>query len=355
MDNRIIYDWVSFTSKIHDVKAIIDMLGLVNVKFESLGGLNGYRDRYFFDGISICYNGREDMGVFVNMSGKGCRAFETYGNGDYDKLFNIILSFYDPKSDKRLMNLTRLDVAYDDFNRLIDLSAIAADVQKGSFVSRFNSWGLTIGSDGCCVNHGSKSSETYIRIYDKKSEQNADDLDYWVRCEIQLRRANAIGFISNPDSIGVKYFGVLNNYLRYVIPEDDTNKRRWQTADHWLKWIERIKPISVASKPGVDYTLDNIDHYVFTQASGAVSTLIDIIGVDNFMVNLYKSTLNKPLNSKYKFVKCNNVFDSSGDNLKQYLIDHNLLGGNESISDYAELMRNVTDSLYYANRSKAGV
>ena len=90
-DNYIIYDWITFTSKIHSQLSIVEFLGLQDLKFENLKGFYGYRDRLYFDGISIHYNGREDMGICVEMSGKGCRAWEKYGNSDYDGLFSEIL------------------------------------------------------------------------------------------------------------------------------------------------------------------------------------------------------------------------------------------------------------------------
>ena len=36
MKNRIIYDYLTFTSKEHDIYSMIDILGLQNVTFENL-------------------------------------------------------------------------------------------------------------------------------------------------------------------------------------------------------------------------------------------------------------------------------------------------------------------------------
>ena len=79
-DNKILIDWLSFTSKIHSPESIIDMLGLTGCKFTLTYGMQGYQDRLIFDGISIHYNSCRNEGVWVEMSGQGCRAFETYCN-----------------------------------------------------------------------------------------------------------------------------------------------------------------------------------------------------------------------------------------------------------------------------------
>ena len=98
-DNYIIYDYITFTSKIHNQFSVIDFLGLQDVEFETLKGFYGYKDRLYYDGISIHYNGRENMGICVEMSGKGCRTWEKYGSADYDGLFSEILENYSEDSE----------------------------------------------------------------------------------------------------------------------------------------------------------------------------------------------------------------------------------------------------------------
>lgn len=301
--NKIIYDWLTFTSKIHDVSSMVEFLGLTGVSFMPLGGLNGYKDRLFYDGISIMYNGREDMGICVQFSGQGCRTFETYGSGDFDSIFREILDNYSDTAEDRNMNITRLDVAYDDFERLIDIKQVLSDCQSGNFVSRCVDWSVTVGNKGCTINHGSNRSNVYIRIYDKKAEQRNENVDYWVRCELQIRGIDALGFIRADGIIDDKYFKVLNNYLRYVVPDsNDTNKWRWCTAPHWLKWLRSFSSESIYARPGVEYNIYHLDHYVYGQAGAAVKTMIDMIGVDEFVKQLNKSRENKPVNPKYKKV-----------------------------------------------------
>lgn len=323
--NKIIYDWLTFTSKIHNVDGIIELLGLENVSFIRLErGMNGYPECLHFCGISICYGGRSDMGVCCCMSGQGCRSFETYGSGDYGYLFATILENYSDDGDKRQMNLTRLDVAYDDFIGLLDIDVIAGETMRQNYVARAEKWTVTNSSDGCSVGIGSMRSDIYIRLYDKKAERNRDDLEHWVRCEIQLRGANAVGFAKLDGDICENYFGVLNNYLRFVEPSDtDTNKRRWKTAEWWDNFIESYDSVSIFARPGVEYNIMNLDHYVFGQCAGAVKTMIDIVGIEKFFRDLRTAVNGRDLNPKYKDLK--NQLGTSSDGILEYLRERGAL------------------------------
>lgn len=188
--NKIIYDWVSITSKIHSTDDFIRLLGLKSVTWETVKGAHGYHDRLYWSSISIHYNGRDDMGIWLEMSGQGCRAFETFGSGDYAALFEEVLD--NPEE----MNITRLDVAFDDHSGLLDIEKVCKDTEEGLFVGRFNDWQVTHGSGGSSVLHGSRSSEILIRIYDKAAERGFTDGDHWVRVELQLRRERARAFLS---------------------------------------------------------------------------------------------------------------------------------------------------------------
>ncbi len=310
--NRILYDWVTFTSKIDSVDSIIELLGMGDCEFMELDrGMNGYPYCVYFGGVSICYGGRDDMGVCCNMCGKGCRTFETYGNGDYKALFDVILENYSDDVDKRQMNLTRLDVAYDDFDGILDIWTIFKattsngyvdnKLVQGDFVSRFQNYEVTLSSKGLSCGYGSNKSNIYIRIYDKKAEQNAEDVNHWVRCEIQLRKENALGFIMLTGDICTNYFGVLNNYLRFIEPSaTDSNKRRAKTAEWWAKFLETSERLKIFQKPGNKYDIMCLDGYVYGQCSGAVATMIELVGLKSFLERLDEVRKTKKLNPKYR-------------------------------------------------------
>lgn len=295
--NKIIYDWVSITSKIDSPHTMIARLGIKDAVWEEVKGAHGYRDRLYFNFISIHYNGRDDMGVWLEMSGQGCRAFETYGSGDYESLFSEVLD--EPGS----FNITRLDVAFDDHDGILNLGIICNDADcnypdPGNFVSQLTEWNVRKGSKGATIEHGSMSSDVFIRIYDKARERGFVG-DQWVRVELQLRDQRALGFIKQKEDIGTKYLGVLRNYLRYVEdPGTDSNTRRWPMTMYWSNLIGAVQRISIYEKPGVDYNLGNLESFVFKQAGNAISALLEIQGEEEFKKRLNQRGTHQ--NPKYK-------------------------------------------------------
>ena len=297
--NLILYDWVSITSKIHSTQNFMELLGLQDMIWELLKGGNGYRDRLYWGGISILYNGREDMGVFLDMSGQGCRSFESFGTGDFEELFAEV------RENPDEMNLTRLDIAFDDHEGLLNIDLLRDDTEDKNFVSKFRQCAFTWSYDnqtdirGLTIEHGSMSSEIFLRIYDKAAERGFLDGRHWVRVELQLRRDRAFAFLEAPGTIGQRFCGVLRNYLRYVQdPGADSNKRRWPTTAYWDRLLDGAAPIRLYEKPGAEYNLMNLEDYVYKQAGGAVATLLQIVGDEKFRKGLQQR--GTQLNPKYK-------------------------------------------------------
>ena len=316
MDNRIIYDYVTFSSQIHSTDDLVDLLGLGGVSFDVTNGYYGYRFRLFFCGISIHYDGAPGMGVCVEMSGKGCRTFEEFGSGDYDTIFALVRQ-HQPHQE---MKITRLDVAYDDFCGKLDLPRLSRDTVENRFVSRFRDWQVIQGNKGGSVNHGSKSSNVYIRIYDKALEQKVDQI-HWVRVEIQLRKECAWGFIQLQDVIDRKFFAVLNEYLRYIVESDsDSNRWRLPMVDYWADFVDYDDQVSIFAKPASDFNVAKLYEYITTQTSGACQTYIDMFGSDSFLSTIAAARKGKRLNPKYQQLK--SEFLAHGDAILNYLGEH---------------------------------
>ena len=301
MQSNILVDWLTFSSKIDTVHSMTVFLGLTDVEFKPCSGRYYYGKAVRFGNITIYYDGLSpDMGVCVEMSGQGCRDFETFGSGDWYSIFQRYI-------EKRpSVNISRLDIAYDDFDRLLDLDLLISDTFAGNYVSRNKHWNIQKGSRGATVEHGDRGGSLYIRIYDKKAERKREDLEYWARCELQFRDKLPGNFVdalvNGSDSIETLYFQVLNNYLRYVVPSDtDSNKWRWETAKHWERFLQTAEKRSIFIAPGVDYNMLGLQHYVFDTAGNAIKTFIDIQGMDSFMD--YLSQVKKSKNPKYDYLR----------------------------------------------------
>jgi len=280
-ENIIIYDWLSFTTKIHTVEQIKKIIGFAKLTFLEIYGYYGYSKRITYEGVSILYDGHSpNMGVLVEMSGQGCRAYETLGTGDWEPLFKLIIC---GKSENN-MNITRLDIAYDDHEGLFDIQKLYNDTEAGNYISRTRNYEVRKGNKGQTISHGSKKSSVYIRIYDKAKERGHTDNRHWIRLEIQLRDENALSFIKNDIEIGSKFRGVVYSYLRYVTPNQaDTNKRRWSDADYWQEFVQSSEKISIYEKPGIDYNELSLEDFVLRNAGNCINVFIKIYGIKNFL------------------------------------------------------------------------
>lgn len=251
-----------------------------HIPWETTKGAHGYRSRLYFSGISIHYDGRDDMGIWCELSGQGCRTFETLGNGDYESIFEAV------KYDE--LNITRLDIAFDDHTGVLDLPVICEDTRRQEYVSKSQYWEVTESSKGATVYHGSPQSDIRIRIYDKAAERNCPEGEHWIRVELQLRDKRARKFIGLPYDLGGNFAGVLLNYLRYVEPMEDSNRWRWPMKPYWGDMLCGAAAISLYEKPGMDYNLDRCERYVYKYAGNAIDALIQIYGVDKFLEELQR-------------------------------------------------------------------
>lgn len=297
MQNTIMYDWVSITSKIHSPDDFIRLLGLDDpaIVWQTTKGAHGYRDRLYWERISIHYNGGSpDMGIWLEMSGQGCRAFESFGSGDYDSLFREVAD------NPGEMKITRLDVAFDDHEGLLDIHQICEDTRNQEYVSKFRSWQVIDSDGGASLVLGSYTSDVLIRIYDKAAERGCTDGRHWVRVELQLRRDRAQAFVDAGGDVGIKFRGVLSNYARYVDEPDgyDSNRWRWPCKRYWAALLEGVARIQIFTQPGTDYNMVNLETQVFVNNGNAIYTYLETHTVEQFMATL-KELRPKRLNPKY--------------------------------------------------------
>lgn len=292
MEDIILYDWFSFTSKRSDPHYIADLLGLSDLPWQTTKGAHGYQLRLYFNCISIHFSGRDDMGVWCEMSGQGCRAFESLTTlpNKWEDLFALVQA--------QGMNVTRLDVAYDDHTGTLNMDEIVKDTWAQEFVSKTTDWDINLSNKGSTVVFGSYKSETLIRIYDKARERNCPAGEHWVRCEMQLRRDRAKAFMQLALPIGQAFCGVALNYLRFVEPDGlDSNKWRWPIKAYWANMLGNANAISIYQAPGLDYNLDRCERYVINQAGNAIDAYIQCVGMNGFVEALKNRTTMR--NPKY--------------------------------------------------------
>ena len=158
------------------------------------------------------------------------------------------------------------------------------------------------GSEGTTIYHGSPKSNMYIRIYDKAAERNLENV-HWIRVELQMRDEIASGFVDGLmiHPVGVQFRGVLHNYLRYVVPEPDTNMSRWPMADYWSQLLEGVQRIRCWSAPGVEYNEMRLSNYIINQVGNALDCYLYIFGQEDLIRELGKRSIRK--SPKYERLK----------------------------------------------------
>lgn len=289
MENLFLIDWLTFTvkgSKVDQVKALIGMPDQT-IHWEPMGGCNGYPQSEMYNGVRIMYGGADDMGICCNMSGQGCRSFESFGKGDWMELFELLVNFGDN------VNITRCDLAYDDHTGVLDIDRIKADTDSGFYTAKFRWWKCEYGSCGMSLYYGSPQSKIRCRIYDKAAERGLED-QHWIRVELQLRDGNAdsaVKYLHSGMKISAVFTGVLRNYLQFRDPSEiDSNKSRWAIADYWAKFLDDAAPLTLWVKPGAEYNLSHLQRFVIDQAGNAISCYVTIYGYAGLsdFLNRYK-------------------------------------------------------------------
>lgn len=324
-NNVFLIDWL--TVVFHDVSVpyVQALLGMddPNIPWETERSFrHGYPCRTWYKNITILWGAdderfydsdgkksaadkvRHDMGICLDMSGQGCRQFESFPGNDWIKLLQDIC-------DRPKISITRLDLAYDDHIGTLDLHKIALDVRDRNYTSPSKK-SMIIWSDdqvndvqGLTVSVGSKSSDVMVRIYDKAAEREFDDDRHWVRCEIQLRHDRclpAVVQILDQNHVGRVAAGILRNYLMFRTPDtSDTNKSRWPVAVYWDKVLLDMDRVRLWISPGEPYNFSKTELHLIRQYGQALITVEALNGSLGSFLDACKRTYPN-LSKKYQSV-----------------------------------------------------
>lgn len=277
-------------------------LGGDKVDYQSAPGGRGYKNsmrcqngiRYYFGGCDhFC----------IDMSGTGCRFFETLNPGlSWYKYIKFLQTSYP------MVNFSRLDVAADTFETL-DIKVIQNKVDNQQYISKWRYWYIGRGSKACEIYIGSELSDFYLRIYDKTMERQkrlgaeAEVPQGWVRLEFQMRDAPAGRFISawqelGEDKIGETYLGIMKNQLTFYSKYDGVHTDRIVVCRWWQQFLGDVERIKMAYQGGLEYNLENLKGYIFKQAGSSIKTYLQLN--DGDLTPLIKGISDRPLNDKQK-------------------------------------------------------
>ena len=289
-------DWFSCTFR--DCKNWQEIAGVFFIdldKFEvSDGGFNGYKKKAVYEHIHIFYDGTPQMGVFINLSGQGCRQMEEileYLSMDWKDFFGYVRGFN--------INITRLDIAIDDFKGIFKIKQLESCLKRGCVISKFrkarNFETIEIETgktEGQTLYFGKK--DVVIRFYDKYQERLAknkifnDDITFWNRTELQLRGDRAKSaidiIVDNNHDLGEFVKGVLNRYIAFKLKGTDSNKSRWDNTRWWDKFLGDVEKISL-SMQAPDKSVLRTKNWIDTQVVGSFAMLYESLGNDPLTID----------------------------------------------------------------------
>lgn len=249
--------------------------GRIQQDFEQRGGYHGYLRSWWYNGITLAAGGNGT--VHVNMSGTGCRCWETLNKGQtWENYIKHLQSTYSS------LHVSRLDVACDTV-ALLPLPLLQRWVRNGWYISKWRTYLIQDGNVEKSIVFGSSKSDFRLRIYDKTLERRRvvdhpeDVPEGWTRCEFQLRNESAAAFIREwlPSDIGTAFCGIMRNQLQFTKDYDGVHPDRITPARWWKKLLGDAEKLKMAYPGGVEYNYQKLSRYVFKQAGSSIRAYIE--------------------------------------------------------------------------------
>lgn len=258
-------DYIRATFKhVHDPHDILALLLMKSGDFIEQHGNYGYKSSLRNKNITIYYDGREDMGVHLEMSGQGCREFETHGVWAWNDFLQAI-KIVEGK-------FTRIDLAIDDiqisgstYETKFKLEQLEKKARTGELISKFKEvktiekLKIVDGkSKGKTLYFGSSTSRILIRMYEKHLEQEVkkrdiENIDRWNRVEIEAKDERAEKIVSHilesADPVGKTAQRILKQYINFKTrKKGETNKNRWNDWKPWQLFLGECEGLQLTTK-----------------------------------------------------------------------------------------------------------
>lgn len=296
---EVCIDWLGFTlfaySSPYDV---LSYMGLCSGDFSVGNGSNGYKCslRHNFYPITVLYDGREDMGIHVNISGSAISyALEAYA--ETIKIPTPFGSYAIEWSEETMMvrylkhiaemaKFTRIDLAIDDKGcNYYSVNDVREICDSDRCMTRFRKYrpeyerSFNGSITGNTLYIGKRQSEIFLRIYDKRLEQiqkTKKDCGFdWVRWELELKkdRANmAVNYLLSGKALGTVAIGILSNYFRIVI-KDSNNITRCSTDPLWDAFVENVEKLRLTVNR-VEKSLESKKEWIVKQCLPSISAVV---------------------------------------------------------------------------------
>ena len=345
-------DWLSFT--IFSVNTVEDALRIFGFRmtdfFEAPRGAMGYKKMLIANDstIRVLSDGNDDMGIHIDVSGSSMavlyEAFKStllqdgpFGAGVEVQDFNSDLGKYILvqllEKILEVGQISRMDIAIDDYKPYFTLSQLDRIVQKRLYTSYWRTNRSVIersteaGITGYTVYMGRRDGDIMLRVYDKELEQKKQQEDYtggaWVRWELEMKDLYAnnaaskliygvkalhqnkddwidlsigdlVVGISKNDlyannsvsklvydtkitdridiTVGDLVMGILKKYLRIIVL-DDSNRSRCSTDKRWLAFLGECEKLRLYI-PKDESDIKQKKNWVMRQVAPTLSGII---------------------------------------------------------------------------------
>lgn len=297
--SRALVDWIALTAE--EGTTVADLIPRSErLEWNAIDrGIHGYRQQMRSGAIALYSNGNPGMGVHLVISGEGCRQMEANGSVDEDYIggWSGLLKHWLDMSVK----FTRIDIALDDFDDVLNITELQASIQQGDIVSRARQAKYYLDTNmagektGEGISIGSRTSESYYRIYDKALEQIARNLGEkedgnWVRVEVEFKQNKAQTIaerIAEGAAIGPLLQGILRADVQFKAHKDsDSNKRRWPLLPQWDTFLNNVGGIQLVQEPK-KRTLEDVDQWLVKQVAPSLALIVKAAGGDLDRLNIY--------------------------------------------------------------------
>jgi hypothetical protein len=274
-------DWLSFTAP--DGTDLAEVLpGVVPDWSECERGGLGYSRSWAFGKARAFSEGRPGMGVHVSLGSQALAEVAGLPGGlSPVDLASAVLA--------RGWSVSRVDLAVDDRSGEVPMDRIADQLKAGLYTSRLRSVPCRSASlgpvkDKDLISIGSRTSDSYLRIYDKRLERLArgvaavDLPASWVRFEWEFKgaAAGALAVLLAAGDMGAVR-EVLMGYLAFRDAGEDSNRSRWAVSAWWRELLGTAlrRPLGIAKKVA---TLADLRAWLHRQVAPALACLVGAEG-----------------------------------------------------------------------------
>lgn len=261
---------------------LINYLNEIGYDFDNFEQIPG---RYFYENgmtlgnfLNIYYNSEENKytgpSIYVQFTGQGTtdlaqKLAKFYQIDD----FSVIWKNFFKVARSLDLNITRLDLACDDYCGRLSFSKIERKLERREFTATKRSYNIVKAkttqnqSKGETIYFGARKRHQngfLVRFYDKLAEYDGkgalvpsvvrnvltgEGTGVWQRYEIEIRGSACQNFINkflNGNLVGELFSGLLKNTIDFKKFNRKTkNKARWETVDWWSDFLKDAEKVSL--------------------------------------------------------------------------------------------------------------